>query len=265
MRTVVTESTRRRAAEIAYEAVAAVYDDFTAHHDYPLWLGNFLPKLEVHGLQKGKLLDVACGTGKSFLWMLKGGWEVTACDLSPSMLEQARAKIGTEVSLSVADMRALPRFGQFDLVWALDDAVNYMLSGDELVAALTGMRRNLAPNGLLMFDLNTLHAYRTFFAETQIVEKGGRKLVWEGSAPPDVGPGRICEARFHAEPSDGPHGSVAPHVHLQRHFPAAEALAAIESAGLACLDVYGHGHDAVPQQPLDELVHHKAVFICQTS
>ena len=37
-------------AEQAYEAVAPVYDDFTAHHDYELWLGNLLPKLRLHGL-----------------------------------------------------------------------------------------------------------------------------------------------------------------------------------------------------------------------
>ncbi len=42
--------TESRWAEIAYEAIAPVYDDFTAHHDYELWLGALLPKAERHGL-----------------------------------------------------------------------------------------------------------------------------------------------------------------------------------------------------------------------
>src|SRR3954451_22166659 len=83
-----------RDAEIAYEAIAPVYDDFTAHHDYELWLGNLLPKLEDRGLSGRRLLDVGCGTGKSFIPMIERGWEVSACDISPSMVELARAKVG---------------------------------------------------------------------------------------------------------------------------------------------------------------------------
>lgn len=257
-----------RWAEFAYEQIAPVYDDFTAHHDHELWLGNLLPKLRHHGLRGRRLLDVGCGTGKSFLPMLERGWKVTACDISPSMVRLARAKAGDAVRLSVADMRNLPDFGRFDLVWTLDDAVNYLLSGEELERALTGMARNLAPSGLLMFDVNTLHAYRTFFAETEVVERDGRRLVWRGQAATDVPPGSICESRFEVEAPLGAAGApgakeVATHLHRQRHFPEEEVLETLERAGLECLGVYGHGFDAVPHQPLDELVHSKAVFIAR--
>ncbi len=249
-------------AEQAYEAIAPVYDDFTAHHDYELWLGNVLPKARLHGLRGRRLLDVGCGTGKSFLPMLERGWEVTACDISPSMLELARAKAGDAARLSVADMRELPVFGEFDLVWALDDAVNYLLSAEELGRALSGMRANLAPGGLLLFDVNLLQAYRTFFAEVQEVERGGRRLIWRGQGSADTPPGSISEARFEVEPGDGGAG-VETHVHRQRHFPEAEVLELLQGAGLECLDVYGHGFDAVPKQPVEELVHSKAVYIAR--
>lgn len=263
-------------AELAYEAIAPVYDDFTSHHDYELWLGNLLPKLEHHRLQGSRLLDVGCGTGKSFIPMLERGWEVTACDISESMLALARQKVGKSADLSVADMRELPELGEFDLVWALDDAVNYLLDREELEAALTGMARNLAPHGLLMFDVNTLNAYRNFFAETQVVEQGGWRMTWNGLAGPNQAPGSISESRLEVEAS-GPSADnsgddatrfregVETHVHRQRHFPEAEVLAAIERAGLKCLDVFGHGHDAVPHQPVDELDHMKAVYIARLS
>src|SRR4029077_16232734 len=133
-----------RDAETAFEAMAPVYDDFTAHHDYELWLGNLLPRLEAHGLPGRRLLDVACGTGKSFIPMLEWGWEVTACDISGSMIEQAREKVGGNVELRVADMRELPRYGEFDLVLCLDDAINYQLTLDELEQTLRSLQRNLA-------------------------------------------------------------------------------------------------------------------------
>ncbi len=254
-----------RWAEIAYEAIAPVYDDFTAHHDYELWLGGLLPELRRLGLRGDRLLDVGCGTGKSFIPMLERGWKVTACDISARMVELARAKVGEKVELSVADMRELPVFGEFDLVWCLDDAVNYLLSVEELEQALSGMRRNLRPGGLLMFDVNALDAYRTFFAEEVVVERDGRRLVWKGRASADAEPGSISEASFEVLPAagEGDEPLIEPEMHRQRHFPEAEVLAALESAGLECLDLFGHGEDAVLQQPLREEVHGKAVYIAR--
>jgi SAM-dependent methyltransferase len=254
-----------RGAEIAYEAIAPYYDDFTSHHDYEVWLGNLLPKLELRGLQGDRLLDVACGTGKSFIPMLKRDWQVTACDISAAMVELARAKVGDAAELSVADMRALPKLGEFDLVWCLDDAINYLLSVEELEQALTGMRRNLGPNGLLMFDVNALGAYRTFFSEEVVVERHGRRLIWRGKGSPDAEPGVLVEASFEVEPLDGEGPSIPPEIHRQRHFPEAEILDALERAGLESLDVFGHGYDAVPQQPLDESVHTKAVYLARAA
>lgn len=260
---------RRDWAKRTYEAYAPVYDVFTAHHDYEGWLTDLRAALEAHGLRGHRLLDVGCGTGKSFMPMLRRGWEVTGCDISPSMLERAREKAGAETELHVADMRELPVFGEFDLVWALDDAINYLLSGEELGQALAAMRANLAPTGLLLFDVNTLLAYRTFFAETEIVERGGWRLVWTGHAASDAPPGSICESTLEATPlepaaqgrEDG--GEASTLRHLQRHFPEAEALAALERAGLECLDVYGHGLDGIPRQPLDESIHTKAIYVAR--
>jgi SAM-dependent methyltransferase len=248
-------------AERTYEAYAPVYDVFTAHYDYDGWLADLILLLERHGLSGRRLLDVGCGTGKSFLSLLPGGWQVTGCDISSSMLALAREKAGEAVDLVRADMRALPRFGEFDLVWALDDAVNYLLSVEELTNALAGMRGNLAPGGLLLFDVNSLHAYRTFFAETETVEREGHRLVWNGLAEPDVAPGSICESRLEIDP-DKP-GGGGECTHRQRHFTEAEALAALERAGLECLGVYGQGLDGIPRQPLDELVHTKAVYVAR--
>jgi SAM-dependent methyltransferase len=253
---------RPRWAEIAYEAIAPFYDDFTAHHDYELWLGNLLPELKRHGLKGDRLLDVACGTGKSFIPMLNRAWKVTASDISASMVELARSKVGDAADLSVADMRDLPSFGEFDLVWCLDDAINYLLSGEELSLALAGMRRNLGPDGLLMFDVNSLEAYRTFFAEEVGVERDGRRLVWKGRSSPDVGPSSISEASFEVLPAEGEDGPrITPEMHRQRHFPEAEVLARLEAAGLECLEVFGHGEDAVLRQPFEDEIHSKAVYI----
>ncbi len=250
-------------AERTYEAMAPVYDDFTAHHEYDPWIADLLVALERRGLQGRRLLDVGCGTGKSFMPMLRRGWEIVACDISPAMLELAREKAGDAVRLEVADMLELPRFGEFDLIWAIDDAINYLLSPEELERALAGMRANLAPTGLILFDVNELLAYRTFFAETVEVEQGGRRLVWKGLADADVAPGSICESRLEAV--DGEAEAAPVHIHRQRHFPEAEVLAALEGAGLECVDVYGIYTDGLLKQPLDPSTHTKAIYIARVA
>ena len=255
--------TEAPAAEIAYDAIAPVYDDFTAHHNYDAWLKELLTYLERQGLTGRRLLDVGCGTGKSFIPMLRWGWEVTAADISAAMVELARQKVGERAELLVADTRQLPHLGEFDLVWSLDDAINYLLSGEDLEQALRAIRPNLAPEtGLLLFDTNELETYRTFFAEEVEVERNGRRLIWHGRSSADAAPGSISEAVFEVEPLAGTEAAaIAPETHRQRHFPEAEVLAALERCGYEPLAVYGMSTDGILRQPLDSERHSKAVYI----
>ncbi len=251
--------TQGRHAEVAYDAMAPVYDDFTADDDFEGWLSDLLPHLERCGLSGNRLLDVGCGTGKSFMPMLARGWEVTGCDISPAMLERAREKASGAARLEIAAMCELPSFGVFDLVWSTD-AMNYLLSNGELVAALLGMRDNLSSSGLLMFDLNALFLYRTFFVDRHVVDRDGARLIWTGRAAPDAEAGSTCEAAFEIQ---GNGKDASAQLHRQRHFPEADVLAALEGAGFECLGVFGHGYGGVPKQPLDEEIHTKAIYIAR--
>src|SRR5215213_11332309 len=101
----------------AYDGLAPHYDAFTSEHDYEGWLAVLEDLAMAHGMRGRKLLDVACGTGKSFLGMLRRGYEVVACDLSPEMVARARAKVPNgRAEVLVADMRDLPELGAFDFV-----------------------------------------------------------------------------------------------------------------------------------------------------
>lgn len=245
-----------QSALTAYDAFAPAYDDFTFQYQNERWTGRLLAKAEELGLEGNRLLDVGCGTGKSFIPMLDRGWEVTACDISPAMVEIAREKAGERATISVADMRELPRLGEFDLVWAVNDSVNYLLDTEELAAALSGMARNLSPSGVLLFDVNTLRVFRTFFCEENVVERGGRRLVWQGKgAAETVEPGSIGEATLAAEDD-----SMATHTHRQRHFTETELRDAIDAAGLTCLEVAGEQEGDL-STGVDEEVHTKAVYV----
>src|SRR5215217_3423061 len=75
-------------------------------HEYEPWTANLQRRAEAAGLRGRRLLDVACGTGKSFLPFLARGFSVTAVDVSPRMVALAAAKAGDRARLEVHDMRS---------------------------------------------------------------------------------------------------------------------------------------------------------------
>jgi SAM-dependent methyltransferase len=247
-------------AEEANDIFARFYDEFNYRYRNTQWTGRLLNWAKSDGLRGDRLLDVACGTGHSAIPMHRRGWKVTGCDISSEMLAIAREKLPEAVRLEQADVRQLPVFGSFDLVWALNDPLNYLLSQEELRAALKGMADNLAPQGTLIFDLNTLETYRTFFSEELEVEVGGRHLVWSGLAP-----GRSFESGDKAQAKFEVTGEAGTaHVHNSRHFPIEQVFEATSAAGLDCQDLRGvtepEGNLVVP---MDEDEHAKAVYLCR--
>jgi SAM-dependent methyltransferase len=251
-------------ALVAYEALAAHYDAFTAHHDYDAWTRDLETLAVRHGLAGRTLLDIACGTGKSFLPYLDRGYAVVGCDASPAMLARAADKTGGRVPLHVGDMRTLPQLGSFALVTLLDDAVNYLHDADELTAAFAGVARNLAPDGIALFDANTQLMYGTFFAATEVVERDGALMVWRGLCPEPAPAGVLAEAVLDVFAPDGGGGFMRrPSRHLQRHHSEAVIRRALAAAGLECVAVYGQTPEASFELGLDEARHPKAIFLAR--
>ncbi|HET6997716.1 MAG TPA: class I SAM-dependent methyltransferase [Solirubrobacterales bacterium] len=246
------------AGRSAYERLAASYDDFTLGYQAERWTASLEGIAVGQGPQGRRLLDVGCGTGKSFIPMIERGWEVVGCDISPAMLAVARSKVGESVPLHVCDVRELPVLGEFDLVWALNDTLNNLVTDAELGDALAGLRANLKPAGVLLFDLNTLSGMREMFASEFIREVGGRKMRWIGQSGDGVEPDSVSWARFEVDGEPD-----ADHDHRQRHFSQDVVLRELESAGLECQAVWGD-YEGEQTQPLDEAQHQKAIYLARS-
>jgi SAM-dependent methyltransferase len=251
-------------AQATYEAYAPYYDAFTAHHRYDEWTATLERLAREHGLAGRRLLDVACGTGKSFLPFLRRGYEVVACDVSPAMLDRAREKAGPRVRLLERDMRALGRLGSFDLVCCLCDSVNYLTEPGDLAALLAGVEANLAPAGVLVFDVNTVWCYRNFFATASVVPGPDETLVWRGAETDEFPAGGLARAELLAftRRDDGFWDSVSIQ-HAQRHHPEEAIRAAAARAGLELAAVHGLDVEGRVAGALDEARHSKAVYIAR--
>jgi SAM-dependent methyltransferase len=132
-----------------WDADAATYDRSAGHSprtalELATWravLRRFLPS------PPAKVLDIGAGTGFLALLLAELGFEVSALDLSPGMLERLEAKAraaGLEVRTVPADA-ADPPVGGFDAV--VERHVLWTLPGPQ--AALEAWRR-CAPHGALL-------------------------------------------------------------------------------------------------------------------
>jgi SAM-dependent methyltransferase len=248
----------------AYEALAPFYDRYTIGYDHERWLANLEAVAREHGLRGRRLLDVGCGTGKSFLPMLDRGYDVVACDISPAMVREACAAAGGDAEVLVADARELPDLGQFDLVTALDDALNYLLTEDELYDAFRGMARNLRPGGVLVFDLNTLGTYRGFFASDAAMDVDGAFMCWRGEGDPDAAPGCLSTSTVEVFSSDdGECWSRTRSHHIQRHHEPACVARLLREAGLEPVDRRGAISGGELDRDCDELAHPKAIYFAR--
>ncbi|WP_053226284.1 class I SAM-dependent DNA methyltransferase [Solirubrobacter soli] len=224
------------AARIAYDTLAPVYDALTAGVDDEARLDVVEELAHRHGAGGRRVLDVACGTGRSFLPLLGRGYAVVACDSSPAMVRRAANK-APQVPMLVADMRALPQLGRYDLVTCLGGAFNCLLHHDELRAALRGIVRSLEPDGLAIFDAHTLALTRSCFAGDWVADRGEWFIAWHGTASPEIGPGAVVEARvdaFRRRPAAWERTSARL---KQRHWPVAEIARQARASGLTVLDV----------------------------
>ncbi len=150
--------------------------------------------------------------------------------------------------------------GAFALVTCLDDAVNYLLEPDDLATAFASAAERLAPDGLYLFDTNTLATYRDGFSARATFERPLADAIWRGETTGPIVPGTLCSASIEL---GGPDQAISRHV--QRHHPEQTIRDALASAGLACRAVLGQSTGGVLHEDADEEVHTKLVYVASHS
>jgi SAM-dependent methyltransferase len=251
------------AAIRAYDQLAPAYDDLTQDYEYDRWVSELVRWARRRGLHGLNVLDVACGTGKSFLPLVALGFRVTGCDASTGMLDVAASR-KTGAALHLADMRDLPDLGHFDFITCLDDSINHLLTHEDVSLALSGMARGLRPNGMLVFDVNTLRGFREAWAACEIVELDRRVVLWRGLGDAECRPGALVALQIDVFTSvaRGPAGwsRVTATIH-ERHYPPAEIERLALEAGLSIVARRGQSPGIRLSNHLDEAVHTKALYL----
>jgi 2-polyprenyl-3-methyl-5-hydroxy-6-metoxy-1,4-benzoquinol methylase len=96
-------------------------------------------------------LDIGCGIGRWSRILAARGASVTAIDVAPSMIEEARRRTpdGTAIEYGVADVRTLSLGTRFDLVLAVT-VLQHILDDGEFRIAIDNIARHVTDRGRIV-------------------------------------------------------------------------------------------------------------------
>ncbi|MCW2887414.1 MAG: Methyltransferase type 11 [Streptosporangiaceae bacterium] len=101
----------------------------------------------------GTALEFAIGTGRIALPLARRGTPVDGIELSPTMVEQLRAKPGGhDLRVGIGDMSRLRLDRTYALVYLVYNTIGNLLTQDEQVRCFENAAAHLTPNGVFVLE-----------------------------------------------------------------------------------------------------------------
>ena len=237
----------------AYGAFAYAYDKALGARFFRAARKLLDELLERYPTPKRTHLDVACGTGMAVQYFRAKGWRSTGVDASVPMLQMMHGGVA-------GDMRQLPFRRPFARVTCLYDSLNHLLEADELAAAFRSIRGVMDHDSLFFFDMNHPEIYPEVWGLTDPYVASGSDFHLE-IATTYRRREKIGRAAVSGWATIGGKRVEIREQHRQRAYSEREITRALESAGLAPVDVidfdpYGEANDI-------EATTVKLFFVCR--
>ena len=154
--------------------------DNIPYEEWAEYLSRLLAEYEV---TDGIVLDLGCGTGTLTELMAARGFDMIGVDYSEEMLEIAmekRAESGRDILYLLQDMREFELYGTVRAVISICDSLNYITEEAELEEVFRLVNNYLDPEGVFIFDFNTVYKYREILGDQTIAEsREDCSFIWD--------------------------------------------------------------------------------------
>ena len=130
-----------------YDRLADLYDLEYGHtYDLPFWLA-------LAGRERGPVVEWGAGTGRLAVALVEAGFEVTAVEVSESMLKKGRKK-SNAVGWVGGDMRGVKLGRRYGLAVCAFNSFLCLRSQEDALAFLRNAHEHLEPDGLLGIEVS---------------------------------------------------------------------------------------------------------------
>ena len=235
----------------AYEKFAQVYDLFMDNIDYEEWADYITGHLREYGIEDGLVLELGCGTGTMTGLLADKGYDMIGVDNAPDMLEIALEKKeeeGQDILYLCQDMREFELYGTVKAIVSICDSMNYITEDEDLLEVFKLVNNYLDPEGVFIFDLNTVYKYEKILGEQTIAEnREDASFIWDNYYDEEEQINEYDLALFIPEGKDGLYRKYE-EVHYQRAYELELVKELLEKAGMEFVAAY----DAFTKNPVNE-------------
>jgi len=197
-----------------------------------------------HGITRGLVVDLGCGSGRWARVLSRAGYEVLGIDQSPAMIRLAR-KLAPRARFQVGSLWSVP-LPPCDAVTSLGECLNYCFDpqagGRALLPLFQRIYRALEPGGILLCDFAGLD--RRPHGKRQHISIGQNWAVLASTTPrgPDSMVRHIVTHRL-----VGKKHRRREEVHRLRLFPSAEIRDRLKQSGFRVRTLTGYGRFRFPR------------------
>lgn len=222
----------------SYSELAGCYDIFMEDTPYERWLDFVLNRFEKYGVPKELVLDLGCGTGTFTQMLSDKGYDMIGVDVSDEMLGKAlekRVESGSDILYLLQDMREFELYGTVRAVVSVCDSINYLLTDEDVIQTFKLVNNYLDPDGIFIFDFNTLYKYRDVIGDTTIAEnREDYSFIWDNYFHEEE---HINEYEVTIFSREGELFRKSEETHFQRGYTIEEMKYFVEEAGMVLLEV----------------------------
>lgn len=174
-------------------------------------------------------LDLCCGTGSLLALVSDAGFRAMGVDISPHQLKHAK-KNAPKAILIREDIRKIDLPDRFDVITCLYDSLNYLTVQKDLAIVFRKVKKQLAPGGVFVFDINTREGLERNWNRAWTIRDRRALIVMEGSFDAKTSIGKTVITGFIP---DGNLYRKFEEVHIQQGYRAPEIEELLAKAGFA--------------------------------
>ncbi len=167
-----------------YSIFAEYYDLIMDGIDYKSWYEYLLKINNRYGKNLNKVLDMACGTCNTLFYFIRDGYYCCGLDISKQMLLNAQKKLSklkNDIKLIQSDMCNFKGNEKYNLIYSLNDSVNYLKDTDSLKNFFYTAYDLLENESILVFDVSTEFNIIKNFSNLIYEEYKNFAFLWNNS------------------------------------------------------------------------------------